>query len=123
MITIDKIKIFDSFRGDIDGLARAGRDSEKKLFDNNDWSLIDSFYQDIELINRRLAAPTFIDQTIAKLKDNCNDESFDWFISRIEHCNDFQKVAEILKQIRASFPKTQIPFGLALTMQTSFWKS
>jgi len=105
MITIDKIKIFDSYRGDIDGLARVGRDSEKKLFDNNDWSLIDSFYQDIELINRRLAAQTYIEQTIAKLKDNCNDESFDWFISRIEHYNDFQKVVEILKQIRAFISK------------------
>ena len=38
MITIEKNKIFDNDGGDIDGLARVGRDYEKKLFDNNDWS-------------------------------------------------------------------------------------
>ncbi|TCC86446.1 hypothetical protein EZ428_15190, partial [Pedobacter frigiditerrae] len=88
MITIDKIKIFDSYGGDIDGLARVGRESEKKLFDNNDWSLIDGLYQDIELINKRFAAQTYIDQTITKLKDNCDIESFDLFTSRIEYYKD-----------------------------------
>jgi len=101
MITREKIKIFDSYGGDIDGLARFGRDYEKKLFDNDDWSLIDNFYQDIELINKGLAAQTYTTQTISKLRDNCNHESFDWFISRIVHYNDFQRVAEILKQLRA----------------------
>ncbi len=105
MITIEKIKIFDSYGGDTDALARVGLDSEKKLFDNNDWSLIDNFYQDIELINKRLAAQRYIDETITKLKDNCDNESFDLFTSRIECFKDFQKVADILKQIRAFISK------------------
>lgn len=58
MITTEKIKIFNSYGGDSEGLARVGRDSEKKLFDHNDWSVIGNFYQDIELINKRLSAQT-----------------------------------------------------------------
>ena len=100
MITIEKIKIFDNYGGDIDGLARVGCDYEKKLFDNNDWSLIDNFYQDIELINKRLAAKTYIEQTFANLKENCDHESFVWFIKRIEFYKDFQKVADVLKRIK-----------------------
>lgn len=105
MITIDKIKIFDSYGGDIDGFASVSRDSEKKLFDNNDWALIDSFYRDIELINKRLAVQTYVEQTITKLKDNCDIKSFDLFTSRIECYDDFQKIAGILKQIRAFISK------------------
>lgn len=105
MITTEKIKIFNSYGGDSDGLARVVRDSEKKLFDHNDWSVIGNFYQDIELINKRLAAQTYIEKTIAKLKDNCDNESFDLFISSIYYFKDFQKVAEILKQIRAFISK------------------
>ncbi|GEM58372.1 hypothetical protein B0A78_07070 [Flavobacterium columnare NBRC 100251 = ATCC 23463] len=100
MITKEKIKVFDSYNGDIDGPARVGSDYEKKLFGNNEWSLIDNFYQDIELINKRLAAQTYIEQTFVKLKENCDNESFEIFTGKIECYKDFQKVAEILKQIK-----------------------
>ncbi|MFZ4475389.1 MAG: hypothetical protein ACOYPR_09375 [Saprospiraceae bacterium] len=105
MITTEKIKIFNSYGGDIDALARVGRDYEKKLFDNNDWSLIDNLFQDIELINKRLAAQTYIDQTFVNLKDNCDHDSYELFVSKIEYHKDFQKVADILKQIRDSTSK------------------
>ncbi|GAB3668451.1 hypothetical protein GCM10028791_43830 [Echinicola sediminis] len=105
MITLEKIIIFNSYGGDIDRLARGGRDYEKKLFVNNDWSLIDSFYQDIELINKRLSAQTYTNQTIAKLKANCDDESWDWFTNRIEFYKDFQNVAGILKEIKTLVTK------------------
>jgi hypothetical protein len=35
MITTEKLKVFNSYGGDIDGLARVGRDHEKALFDND----------------------------------------------------------------------------------------
>jgi hypothetical protein len=101
MITTEKIKIFNSYSGDIDGLARGGRGYEKNLFDTDDWSLIDNLFQDIELINKRLAAQTYIDQTIVKLKDNCDNDSYELFVSKIICYKDFQKVADILKQIKA----------------------
>ena len=102
MITTEKIKIFNSYGGDIDGLARDGRDYEKKLFDNNDWPLIDNLFQDIELINKELAAQTYIDQTLVKLKENCDRDSFEMLTNKIECYKDFQKVTEILKQIKST---------------------
>ena len=101
MITIEKIKIFDNYGGDIDGLARVGHDYEKKLFDNNDWSLIESLFQDIDLINKGLVAQSYTEEAIVKIKANCDHESFNWFTNRIECYKDFQKVAEILKQIKS----------------------
>lgn len=101
MITKDKIQIFNNYGGNIDGLTRVGSDYEKKLFDRGNWSLIDNLFQDIELINKGLVAQTYIDKTIATLKDNCDSDSFELFVSKIEFYKDFQKVADILKQIKA----------------------
>jgi hypothetical protein len=101
MITIEKIKIFNSYSGDIDGFARVGCDNEKKLFDNSDWSLIENLIQDIELINKKIVAQTYINQTLLKLKVNCDRESFELLTNKIEYFKDFQKVAEILKQIKS----------------------
>ncbi len=101
MITTEKIKIFNSYGGDVDGLARVGNDYQKNLFDNNDWSLIDNLYQDIELINKGLVAQVYIDQTFVKLKENCDSESFENLSSKIVCYKDFQKVAEILKRVKS----------------------
>lgn len=105
MITIEKIKIFDRYVGDIDSFARSGRDHEKKLLNNNEWFLIDNFYQDIELISKKLADQGYTEQTIVKIKDNCDRESFDLFANRIESYKDFQTVAEILNQIKVFISK------------------
>ncbi len=100
MITTEKLKVFNSYGGDIDGLARVGRDHEKALFDNDDWYIISSFYQDIELIKNRLAAQTYIDQTIDKLKLNCDKDSFEKLTNDLPLYNDFQKVVDLLEKIK-----------------------
>jgi hypothetical protein len=61
MITTEKVKIFNNYDGDIDGLVRVGHDYEKNLFDN---------------------------------------DSYELFVSKIECYKDFQKFADILKQIK-----------------------
>lgn len=101
MITTEKIKIFDRYDGNIDGFARSGREHEKKLLDDDEWSVIDNLHQDIELINKRLAAQTYVAQTLIKLKENCDLDSFAILTSKIESYKDFQKVSEILKHIES----------------------
>jgi len=101
MITIEKLKIFDIYKGDIDGFARVGRDHEKQLFDNNEWFLIDSFYQDLDLINKRLVAQEYSNNMFLKLKENCDSKSFEAITSKIKFYKDFQKLAEILKHIKS----------------------
>jgi hypothetical protein len=77
MITLHKIKIFDRYGGNIDGLLRVGRDQEKMLFDNNDWSMLASFYQDIVLIKSGLVAQAYFDKVVSDMKTHCDKESFD----------------------------------------------
>jgi hypothetical protein len=101
MITTEKIKIFNSYGGDIDGLARNSRSNDHNLISDNEWSLIDNFFQDIELINKGLAAQTYIEQTLLRLKENCDSDSFEMLTDKIECYKDFQKVAEILNQIKS----------------------
>jgi hypothetical protein len=101
MITTEKIKIFNSYGGDIDGLARNSRSNDHNLISDNEWSLIDNFFQDIELINNGLAAQTYIEQTLLRLKENCDSDSFQMLTDKIECYKDFQKVAEILTQIKS----------------------
>ncbi len=76
-MTTEKLKKYYSYGVNIDRLARVERNHEKKLFDNYDWSIISSIFQDIELIKKGLAAQTDIDQTIDKLKLKCDNDSFD----------------------------------------------
>lgn len=105
MITKEKIKIFDRYAGDYVCFARSGNDQEKKVLSDSEWSLIDNFYHDIEFINKKLTAQTYTEQTIVKLKENCDGESLELFTDRIKCYHDFQEVAEILKRIKAFISK------------------
>jgi hypothetical protein len=100
MITLEKLRIFDKYDGDVDQLARIGRNYEKSQFDKNDWSIIDNICQNIELINKGLVAQNYLEKTLKSIKENCDQTSFDILTSKINFYNDFQRVSEILKQIK-----------------------
>lgn len=74
MITIDKIKIYKRFNGDIDGWARIGTNEEKSIMNDNDWFLIEGFIQDISLVKKGLASDTFMNSIRERLKENCDSE-------------------------------------------------
>ncbi len=90
MITKQKIQIFERYEGDLDGFARMGSGNEKELFENDDWFLIDSFLQDIELINKGLSSIDYITQRIAEMKASCDEESFVWFEKKISSTTKFR---------------------------------
>jgi hypothetical protein len=83
MITEEKLKIFNRFNGDEDEFSRMGSDFEKKLFCKNEWMIIDRLYQDIELINKSLTSKLFEEETIIKLKENCDTETFQFLNRKI----------------------------------------
>lgn len=101
MITKEKIKIFDHYKGDMDSFIRSGSNSEQELWGKGEWSLISSFYQDIVLINKGLATQAYTHEVFIKLKANCDRDSFDILVHKIEYYKDFQEVAAILKQIKS----------------------
>jgi hypothetical protein len=90
MITKQKIQIFERCKGDRDEFARMGSDKEKELFENHDWFLIDSFLQDIELINKGLSSVDYITQRIAEMKASCDEESFVWFDKKISSTTKYR---------------------------------
>lgn len=101
MITTEKLKIFDKYKGDIDAFARIGRETEKTVLTDNDWQLIDSFKQDIELINNGLSSSDFNSKTIAQIKNNTDKNAFDTLSKQIDGFNDFQKIGQLLRKIKA----------------------
>lgn len=101
MITLKKIKVFDSFNGDDDSYFRTERSHHEILFEDNEWALIGSFYQDIVLVNNGLTTETYVEQVIANLREHSDKESFETLVGKINFYKDFQNIAGILIQIKS----------------------
>ena len=84
----------------MDGFSRGGRYYEKELFEINDWSIIDNFLQNVELINNSHTSQFFINRTLTEIKEKCDCESYKYFTEKINFYSDFQKVVEIIKKIQ-----------------------
>ena len=73
MLTINKLKIYSSYKGDIDGYARMMINKVPEISDK-EWSLIDNFLQDLLLANRGKASESFRNKLFQKLKENCETQ-------------------------------------------------
>jgi hypothetical protein len=74
MITKDKIHIYKSYGGDVDGWARVGSKEEKELMNDEDWFLIEDLLQDISLQNSGNSSKEYSIKIDEKLKEKCSDE-------------------------------------------------
>ncbi|GAA0880027.1 hypothetical protein GCM10009119_29970 [Algoriphagus jejuensis] len=83
MITHEKLRIFEKYNGDTDGFARTGKKSEKEIFDTQDWLLIDSMVQDLELIKNGLCSKKFELMTFEKLNDIFDSKSIEMIKNKI----------------------------------------
>lgn len=101
MLTIEKIKIYNKFGGDIDGLALIGKEEEQCLIEDYEWSLIDDFEQDIKLISNRLVSKEYREIVLNKLTENCDSETKGFFMSKIPFYSDFKEISEILANIKS----------------------
>ena len=59
MITSDKIKVYSKYNGDPDGFARTNRKKDIGVIEEGDWKVIDSFIQDLGLIQRDLVSDEY----------------------------------------------------------------
>ncbi len=103
-INIEKIKIYNSYRGDIDGICRNNRQAEKAVFGNsldNTWTFISTKLQEIELISKRLTSYDFTKNTLTELYETTDAETFKIFTDKIPFYAEFQKVRQILENIKA----------------------
>ncbi len=101
MLTIEKIKIYNKFNGDIDAFGRGGKMSEHDRLDDDDWCLIDEFEQDVKLISDRLVSKEFREKALYKLNENCDLETEEYFKSKILFYTDFKEVLEIIVYVKS----------------------
>ncbi|POZ50303.1 hypothetical protein [Methylovulum psychrotolerans] len=73
MITSEKIKIYAHYYGDSDMWARRAKSSEKAIL-SNDWYLIGSLIQEIELVNKGLASEKFTLNLKKHLIESCDNQ-------------------------------------------------
>ena len=56
MITLEKLRTYQEFNGDIDGWARASKDKTKSLMSDTDWYLIDELLMGLTTIETGIAS-------------------------------------------------------------------
>ncbi len=103
-INIEKLKIYNSYGGDIDGICRNNRPKEKTVFGDSldsTWALISNKLQDIELISKRLTSYNYTKSTLTELYDKSDAETYKLLVDKIPFYNDFQKVKHILETIKS----------------------
>ncbi|MFD3000355.1 hypothetical protein ACFS7Z_08290 [Pontibacter toksunensis] len=81
-ITIDKLKVYYKYHGDMDGFARSGHEAEKRTIDSDDWSFIDELIQNLELINSGPISEAFNLRILEELKDAADENAFDLLTKR-----------------------------------------
>ncbi len=101
MITLEKIDIFNKYSGDSYGFAKSASEAYKALFEANEWMQIENFFIDIERINKQFVSQSYINQTLQRLKEYCDDLAFVALVDTIEFYADFQRVAELLRKIKS----------------------
>lgn len=74
MISIEKINIYKKYNGDIDAWARVGKKRERAVMSDTDWSLIDEFVQNLEMLKKGLVSKNFEIQAYEKLDELCENE-------------------------------------------------
>lgn len=102
-INIDKLKIYYSYGGDIDGICRNNKEAEISVFGDSlgkTWSLISTKLQDLELITKQMTSYDFAKNTLTELYEITDAETFNLFTNKIPFYADFQKVRQILEIIK-----------------------
>lgn len=72
MITKEKLEIYSKYGGLNDGLSLVGTEEQKKIFSDDDWSIIDGFVQDIIIVENGLASKKYTEDLKQKLNENCS---------------------------------------------------
>ena len=67
-ISLEQLRIFAKYHGDADGFSRMASDLERATMRHDVWSRIDLLVQSLTLIDRNLAAPEFIRETVDLLR-------------------------------------------------------
>lgn len=82
MITIEKLDIYNKYKGDGDAFVRSATKNEKKIINGSDFLLIDNVIQDLKIIEKGLASKSFIEEFKEKYNHEFNVECVN-YINRV----------------------------------------
>lgn len=74
MITLQKIKIYKKYSGNIENWDRFGKMQDKGFLEYEEWELIDELIQNLELVQNGLTSACFKKDILHKLNDVCDSE-------------------------------------------------
>jgi len=75
MITLEKLRTYQEFNGDIDGWTRASKSKVKSFMTDADWYLIDELLMGLTTIGTGLTSPSFVHEIENKLLTSTVDEA------------------------------------------------
>jgi len=75
MITLEKLRTYEAFNGDLDGWVRASTGGEKSFMSDADWYLIDALLTDIATADSGLASPAFMHEVETRLGTSTADDA------------------------------------------------
>jgi len=75
MLTLDKLRVYQNFDGNIDGWARASGGSDGSCMTDDDWFLIEDLRQGLDLVVSGRASPTFAASLEQRLRELTADEA------------------------------------------------
>lgn len=73
MITVEHLKIYHRYNGDVDSWARSG--GNESLMSDEIWSQIENFESDIEVIKKGLASKKYAKEVMKRLEEKTDKES------------------------------------------------
>jgi len=103
-LNLEKLKIYNSYGGDIEGICRNNRLIEKAVYGANldsTWTFISNKFHDMALISKRLTSYEYTKNTLKELHEKSDAESYQMFTDKIPFYNNFQKVKQILETIKS----------------------
>jgi len=75
MLTVDKLRIYEQFDGDIDGWARASRGQATTGMTDADWYLIDELLMGLATVKTGVASPSYAQQVEQRLLASTSDQA------------------------------------------------
>lgn len=84
MLTLEKLKLYEYYKGDIDRFARAGKRHKAKIEDS-DFFLIANLIQDIRMADKWLASKSYADAVLDSVGMNCDDNETIDYLNKLAH--------------------------------------
>lgn len=107
MITKDKIDTYNSYGGNIDGFLKFDNKDSRSI-NEAEWSKIDSFVQDIQLIADKKTSEEYTENVLSEIKKSGDTEVFEYFMKKIPFHEYLTALADLTALIAAKINKDTI---------------